>query len=229
MTQLLRLLLLSTFVLVALPIHAEEQPERTIVLVRHGAYDSARVAASGDGPDLTPLGVAQAKLAGARLAALPGPWTRILSSTMTRARETAAVIKESMPLVPLEFTDLLRECTPPETDSPDEESIKCQQRLDQAFRLYFAPTARGQKEIFVCHGNVIRYLVTKALGVDTRSWVSMSVAHASLTVIKVGQAGRISVLSVGDVGHIPPNLQSGTTATTPSLSIQSAEAVPSKP
>jgi serine/threonine-protein phosphatase PGAM5 len=39
----------------------------------------------------------------------------------------------------------------------------------------------------------------------------MSVGNASITVIRVQPDGRMKVISVGDVGHIPPNLQSGAT------------------
>jgi len=58
---------------------------------------------------------------------------------------------------------------------------------------------------------VIRYLVTRALGVDTRAWLEMSVGNASLTTIRVEADGRFKVIAVGDVGHIPPNLRSGAT------------------
>jgi serine/threonine-protein phosphatase PGAM5 len=39
----------------------------------------------------------------------------------------------------------------------------------------------------------------------------MSVGHASLTQIRVEPDGRFKVISVGDIGHIPPNLQTGAT------------------
>ena len=66
--------------------------------------------------------------------------------------------------------------------------------------------------MFVCHGNVIRYLVTRALGVDSKAWLEMSVGHASITKILVKPDGSMQVISVGDVGHLPPNLLSGTSA-----------------
>jgi serine/threonine-protein phosphatase PGAM5 len=63
----------------------------------------------------------------------------------------------------------------------------------------------------VCHGNVTRYLVTRALGVDTEAWLEMSIGHASLTQILVEPDGRFKINSVGDIGHIPPNMQTGAT------------------
>ena len=86
----------------------------------------------------------------------------------------------------------------------------CRQRLDRVFARYFRP-ARGHErtDLLVCHGNVIRYLVTRALGVDSSAWLEMSVGHASITRIRVEADGRFKVMAVGDVGHLPPGLQSG--------------------
>ena len=58
---------------------------------------------------------------------------------------------------------------------------------------------------------MIRYLVTRALGVDSKAWLEMSPGHASITRIRVEADGRFKVISVGDVGHLPPNLLTGAT------------------
>jgi serine/threonine-protein phosphatase PGAM5 len=96
-------------------------------------------------------------------------------------------------------------------DTP-EELKQCAAALDAIFESKFVP-AQGvpRRELMVCHGNVTRYLVTRALGVDTEAWLEMSVGHASLTQILVEPDGRFKVISVGDIGHIPPNLQTGAT------------------
>ena len=93
-----------------------------------------------------------------------------------------------------------------------EDLAACQAQLDRLFATHFRPSADGERsELMVCHGNVIRYLVTRALGVDTQAWLEMSVGHASITRIRIEPDGRMKVLSVGDVGHLPPNLQTGAT------------------
>jgi serine/threonine-protein phosphatase PGAM5 len=197
---------------------------RTIYLVRHGAYDSSAEINSRDGPGLVPLGVAQARLVANRLRGLPIRLTSLVASTMTRAQETARVMHETLTDLPVRSTPLLRECTPATTnplvmrDTLPAEADACRKQLDKAFATFITPaTQPDQYDVLVCHGNVIRYFVTKALGVDTKAWAVMSVAHASLTVIRVTPERRFVVLSVGDVGHIPPSLQSGTTATVPEL------------
>ena len=194
---------------------------RTIVLVRHGAYDTA-APRSADGPGLVPLGIAQARLTAARLRALPQLPKHIIVSSMLRARQTAAVFHETLPEVPVEATDALRECTPRTSNAMGatalEASIACEKRLDAAFTGYFIPAADGaETDVLVCHGNVIRYFVMKALGVDATHWLQMSVAHTSVTVIRVEADGRPHLLSVGDVGHLPPNMQSGIDERDPQL------------
>jgi serine/threonine-protein phosphatase PGAM5 len=128
----------------------------------------------------------------------------------------------------------LAECTPPTwrtsvvADEKPEEMAQCAAKLDGFFAERFRPAAGGERhELLVCHGNVIRYLVTKSLGVDTKAWLEMSVGHASLTVVRVEADGTFKVISVGDVGHIPPNLQTGATGNPQrDLSVPAAAAAP---
>jgi serine/threonine-protein phosphatase PGAM5 len=194
----------------------------TIYLVRHGAYDTnAKVDPDIGGP-LTPLGVAEARLVGARLRGLPLRFDSVTSSTMERARETAAIVRESLPDVELRQSSDLSECTPPTThplagESPDEQAA-CAKRLDQVFSEDFkSATTADRNDLIVAHGNVIRYLVMKALGVDAHAWPGFSIAHASLSIIRVRGDGTMSVIAVGDDGHIPPNLQSWGSAADPQL------------
>lgn len=191
---------------------------RTITLVRHGHYD-ADPNAGPDGPSLSTLGIAQAKLVAARLRGQPAGFTTLVASTMTRARETAFFVNQALPEMKLRTDPLLRECTPRSwnaailKEEKPEDMAAAEAQLNAAFAKYFVPAKeRDESDLLVCHGNVIRYLVTKALGVDPQAWFGLSVAHCSLTVIQVKPDGSCKVLSVGDAGHIPPNLTSGLTA-----------------
>ncbi|MBS0211667.1 MAG: histidine phosphatase family protein [Proteobacteria bacterium] len=195
---------------------------RTIVLVRHGNYVDDDAIPDMPGPHLSPLGVAQAYLAGARLAGLPEHFDALLVSPMQRARDTAAAIDRSFPGRTFTVVDDLAECTPPtrrvEVTAHEKpaDMAACAARLDRVFARYFVPASgHAETEMLVCHGNVIRYLVTRALGVDTKAWLEMSVGNASITTIRVEADGRYKVIAVGDVGHIPPNLRSGATGDPP--------------
>jgi serine/threonine-protein phosphatase PGAM5 len=154
--------------------------------------------------------VAQARLVAGRLAGSSVRLDSMTSSTMTRARETAAVMHETLrDLVPA-ASEQIAECTPPwEAGAGTEEQAACARRLDAVFAERFRPAAGTERhEVLVAHGNVIRYLIARALGVDTRSWRKMTVAHASLSVVRIAADGSMVVLAVGDSGHIPANLLS---------------------
>jgi len=192
---------------------SQPAPTHTLYLIRHGAYVADRNADPQLGPGLTPLGVAQARLIAARLSGAGVAFDSMTSSTLQRARDTAAVMHETLANVPVAQSALLRECMPPlpEAAEGDEarERAACAKQLDQAFAEFFTPPKDAKRnDILVAHGNVIRYLVTKALKVDSRAWLGMSVAHASLTVIQVHPDGSTRVLAVGDSGHIPSPLLS---------------------
>jgi serine/threonine-protein phosphatase PGAM5 len=143
----------------------------------------------------------------------------VFSSPMTRAHETARVIAAEVSNGALEIVPELEECTPPTRrkeitkDETAESMAKCKAQLDRVFAQRFVPaTGTPRRELFVAHGNVIRSLVVRALGVDPEAWLEMSVAHTSITQILVEPDGRFKVISVGDVGHLPLNLQSGVTS-----------------
>ncbi|MGV8943674.1 histidine phosphatase family protein [Thermomonas sp.] len=191
---------------------------RTIVLVRHGNYEADPAFEEKVGPPLSPIGVAQARLAGAAVRGLPLHFDHLYVSPMQRARNTAAVIAGDFPGRDFEVIDDLAECTPPTRRSEVTKGEKpaelaaCKQKLDRVFARLFKPATAGDRaDMLVCHGNVIRYLVTRALGVDTSAWLEMSVGHASITTIRIEADGRFKVIAAGDVGHIPPNMRTGTT------------------
>ncbi|MBN8726298.1 MAG: histidine phosphatase family protein [Xanthomonadales bacterium] len=198
-------------------IAAEADPAaRTLVLVRHGWYEPDPAADAKLGPHLAPVGVAQAHLAGARLRG--SDFDALWVSPLQRARDTAAVMALDFPGRRFDVVDDLAECTPPtrrkdimEREKP-EDLAACKAQLDRAFARFFKPAEGAERsELLVCHGNVIRYLVTRALGVDTESWLEMSVRNASITTIRVEADGRFKVIGVGDAGHLPPTLLTGAT------------------
>lgn len=201
---------------------------RTLYLVRHGAYAADPEVNPKRGPGISPLGVAQARLLASRLAGMKVRFDTITSSTMTRALETASVIQETLPEVPLAQSASLNECAPPSFRSPPQPHAReaaCAMQLEAAYtELFTPPAAASRHDVIAAHGNVIRYLVLKALGADTKAWLGMSLAHASLTVIHILADGTTVVMSVGDVGHIPENLRSWGGYTDPDLVVPQAGA-----
>jgi serine/threonine-protein phosphatase PGAM5 len=223
--KMLRSLALVVFALSlawVLPVSGEQARSpragiRTLYLIRHGAYDPTDTTDPENGPGLVPLGIAQARLVAARLRALPVEMTSLHSSTMTRAQQTALVIGTEFPDLALQQSDLLRECTPP-TRRGDvmsrvgpERARGCRDALDRAFGVYFTPSPDADRhDVIVCHGNVIRYFVTRVLEVDPEAWLGMSIGNCSLTVVRVSANGTMMLMSYNDMGHMPPNLQTQT-------------------
>ena len=196
---------------------------RTIYLVRHGAYDIDDPRDEAVGRGLLPLGVAQARLAGDRLRALPFAFDSIVASPLTRARETAEVIADELSAGradagKIDIDPDLAECTPPTRRSDIMEREKAEdlaacraqlERLAERLLVPVAPPGGDRHELVVAHGNVIRWLVTRALDVDRAAWLGMSIGHASITVLSVDAKGMVRVIAVGDVGHLSPGMQSG--------------------
>jgi len=196
--------------------NAKTKGVRTLYLIRHGQYDHDDDDRDPDvGKALVPLGIAQSKLIANRLKSLPVEMSSLISSTMTRARQTAIIINQDFPELELQQTRLIRECTPPTwrediMEGEDlEELKKCTDNLDAAFSKYFipSPNEEDQNEIIVCHGNVIRYFVTKILKVETMSWLQMTTGNCGLTVVRIKPDGSMKLVSFNDMGHIPPNLR----------------------
>ena len=217
MTATIRILAMVLLGAAAVPaLAAEASAPRDILLVRHGHYLPDPGADEKLGPGISTLGVAQAQLVGARLAGLPGGIDGHFVSPLQRARDTAAVIGESLPGAAFDVIDDLAECTPPTrrkdllARTPAEEVASCREQLERLFLARFVPAeGESRTELLVAHGNVTRWLVTRALGVDTSAWLGMSVGHASITHLRVEADGTVRVVAVGDVGHVPTTLRTG--------------------
>ena len=188
---------------------------RTIYLIRHGTYDRDSSVDDRTGNPLNELGREQAKLIGRRLAALPVRITTLTSSTLTRARETADLMGREMRMTPWRDS-LLNECTP-YTYREDimkglepGEADSAEAQLGRAWTRYVRATAENEHDVLVCHGNVIRWFTCKALGLDTKRWLSMEIANGSLTTLLVRPDGSLRLVTYSDVGHLPVEKQTWT-------------------
>ena len=189
---------------------------RYIYLIRHGVYDRDDKADDRVGNGLNALGREQARLIGERLAKLPVRMTSLVSSDYTRARETADIMGRMLELTSGRDS-LLHECTPPSERATimDQHSAQelgsCEASLAAVWAKYMRPSpGADHHDVLVCHGNVIRWLTSRSLGVDTRHWSSMEIANASLTVILVRADSTTRLVMFNDVGHLPVDRQTWT-------------------
>jgi serine/threonine-protein phosphatase PGAM5 len=187
-----------------------------VYLIRHGAYDRDSTTDDVTGNGLNALGHRQAHLIGARLAALPVSPATFVSSALRRARETAADMAVEMKRTPTQDS-LLSECTPM-SSRPDfmrnhspEAIAECDSQLVHAWARYMTPTPEADRhDVLVCHGNVIRWFVSRAMSGDPRHWDTMDIGNGSLTILSVRSDGTTRLVMFSDVGHLPVTEQSWT-------------------
>jgi serine/threonine-protein phosphatase PGAM5 len=184
---------------------------RRLIFMRHGQYDE--LALSREGGALTPLGRKQAARTAAALRKLKVD--SIWSSTLLRAKETASIVAAKQPTVRVKRTNLLCEVIP--TKLPKHIKLRIpidaahvkgdRERADRAFDTLFRTTRRARTEIVVCHGNLIRYLVCRALGIAPKLWMRLDSTHCGLTEFRVLPRGIVRVVRYNDVGHLPVTIR----------------------
>jgi serine/threonine-protein phosphatase PGAM5 len=57
-------------------------------------------------------------------------------------------------------------------------------------------------EIIVCHANVIRYFLCRALQLPPEAWLRMCTFNCSLNYVTIRPTGSVSVRMLGDIGHL---------------------------
>ncbi|XP_066603584.1 serine/threonine-protein phosphatase PGAM5, mitochondrial-like [Prorops nasuta] len=187
---------------------------RHLILIRHGQYN---LKGETDGERyLTELGKIQADTTGKRLAELNLPYSLIVRSTLTRAQETSKIIEKTLPTIETKDDPLLIEgCPiPPEpfigSWRPDSQYYADGARIEAGFRKYFHRADPCQEKdsytVLVCHANVIRYFVCRALQFPPEAWLRISLNHASITWLTIQPSGRVTLRCLGETGHMEPEI-----------------------
>lgn len=186
--------------------------KRYIYLVRHGHYNHY------DNPDelgsgLTLMGRDQAFYVSKYFEQVAV--TAVYSSPLRRALETAEIVahsknlavesevnlSECIPIIPSRLQDSFAERFP---DMDDEKIREQAEKADLAFKRFFRPSAAAEShEIVVAHGNIIRYLLCRAIGVSPAAWANMLVYHCGISRFMVDPIEGIIMLSFNELGHIP--------------------------
>ena len=185
-----------------------------LYLVRHGIYDRDTTATDDRVSNgLNALGHEQARLVGTRLSWLGVKFDRLISSELLRAKQTADDMGVLMRMKPSRDS-LLNECTPRSSNArlmageKPEDVTACDSARVRCWQRYFTPTPeRDTYDVLVCHGNVIRWTLMRALGADTKDWSNQDVGNCSLTIIAVRPDNSIRLAMYSDVGHIPVEKQ----------------------
>lgn len=173
---------------------------RTLVLLRHGQYEP-------ENGRLTALGREQARLSAEYLERMP--IDAIWSSTLTRAKETAAIVASHRNVGTPRHTGLLREGLYTKLDGydvPAAERRLDRSRADRAYVKFFRVSRTDRVELVVCHGNLIRYLMCRALNTPVAKWTRMNTNHCGLTRVLIRDTGAVRVVSYNETSHLPLRL-----------------------
>lgn len=83
------------------------------------------------------------------------------------------------------------------------------ERIEAAFQKYIHRSTNEDSdtdhefEIIVCHANVIRYFLLRALQLPPEAWLRLSLFNCSISYLMILPDGTVSARMVGDTGHIP--------------------------
>ncbi|MEV4222284.1 histidine phosphatase family protein [Nonomuraea sp. NPDC049725] len=187
---------------------------RFLYLTRHGE-------ATPDEQALTENGSRQAALLGERLRDVP--LSEIHHGPLSRTTQTARLIGEHLPGIPLVQSEAAGDYVPyrPDKDElPPEHADRYLSFLEQfpadegddlaarALRTFTGPAAQGTRhELVVTHNFLIGWLVRAALDAPQWRWLGLNHGNAALTVIRYAPDRPASVLFYNDMGHLPPELR----------------------
>ncbi len=185
--------------------------------MRHGQY--VQDTESSEFGSLTRLGRRQASKTGQMLA--EEKILALYSSDMPRAVESCEIISRRLGSNgKQQRSRLLREGMPAlddwalewvaKQDRISRREARHRSRLDnkrmtRAFEKYFVPIRRGnvdETELYVAHGNIIRFLITKALGIAATKWRVMDLRNCSISRFEVKPDGEVKLVSLNETGHL---------------------------
>lgn len=187
---------------------------RTLYLIRHAQHDRANLDGDALEGGLTPTGEMQAAWTARRLQGLPV--SALFASDLRRTQQTAAALARSFPDLKVRLDPDLRECVPvipplqagEFTDLEPTEVTRGQYQAERAFARYFHRTSgRDAHEILVTHGNLLRYLVCRALELPAERWTQLEIYNCGITEILIERDGRMQLVSHNDAGHLPAYLK----------------------
>jgi len=184
---------------------------RFLYLARHGD-------AVDDG-SLSDVGRQQAHLLGQRLA--DTPLAAIHHGPLPRAAQTAKLISESLPDVPVHGSDVLGDYVPPVPDPqalPASYARFLRDVTAEEFRTgaglaasaiarHAVPAAAETHELIVTHSFLIAWFVRHALDAPDWRWLGLNSGNCALTTILYRPDRPPALISFNDMAHLPPALR----------------------
>ena len=184
---------------------------RILYLARHGE-------ATSDGR-LTDNGRRQAHLLGERLSGVP--FAAVHHSPVPRAAQTAALVAQSLPAVPVAVDETLGDYVPP-VPAPAtlpavfarflaafsaEELADGAKLAARALDRHAGPAQAATRELLVTHNFVVAWFIRHALDAPDWRWLGLNLGNCGLTVIVYRDDRPPTLAVVNDMDHLPPGLR----------------------
>lgn len=188
------------------------EPPVTVVLVRHGHVDHQSADPILLGPFLTTVGRKQVVRLARRLA--DETFQHIYVSTLNRAIQTADAIQKYHRDTPCTVTPEIQEVThfhfTPDA-RPDSKALLRRVQAESRTMHRFAYRLRevhqpGDRVLLVCHGNIIRCLVSIFACRNPKRSILMDVNNAAVTVVDLWPRGDAILRLLNCVKHLPADL-----------------------
>jgi broad specificity phosphatase PhoE len=138
----------------------------------------------------------------------------VITSTMARAKESGEILAQHLNL-PIETTPVLNELgffiKPQEIMSFERDEARYEQAITDVtaageraveFLENVAREHQGETIAVVCHGNIIRAIVGKALKANVESVIRLQIDLASLSVLEYDGADLFRLILLNDTSHL---------------------------
>lgn len=137
----------------------------------------------------------------------------IYTSDVLRAKQTAEIIASYYPGTPVVVDADLNEGYPcivsPLSKANENLNEKIRNntkgyKIRNAFERYFCRlnSNESQHNLFVIHGNVMRYFICRALQFPGQGWLRLQPLNCSISQLKISPQGFVTLYSMGDCGHL---------------------------
>lgn len=187
--------------------------KRYLFLIRNAQYNPT----GNMGGPLTDIGLKQATLTTQALRDIPVD--HIYSSPYRQAVETAKIIAILNRRITIQETPMLRQYdvvdmmqdTLTRTMLSENSGDRQKRQLEAAYQTFFMPPESYDQYFFlICHANIIRDLICRALGVQPETWAHMVINNCGITVVSVAPDASIALEAYNDTNHLPDALQTET-------------------
>lgn len=184
--------------------------DRHVYLIRTGQYDDD---GQPDDAPLTEIGQKQALSTGRALAGLP--IRRVMYGPYEHTRQTASAIIKSLAQAESHESDLLRDYISLESEGdtihPSVIRVmfeKQRKQLETAFKTFFVPSPdETRHEVLICHADLIRDLICRAINVNPETWSHMLLNHCGISTVSIAADGEMRLVGHNDVRHLPESLR----------------------